>query len=130
MAANRLSLAHSFVNRDVAPCKQADWSKELKAKPAHYGADLKVCLAKLVTLEQVAAALPADHVVASIALREVCTVAMREAIVDPERALLPTEEVAEPLPKGKLHFVLGGDRLIIRHLAKDCSRRVGAGDLH
>ena len=112
------ALAHSFVAREVSPCTKSSWDEDLRARAAHYDGDLDVCLAQPLTLEQIAAALPPDEVVASIPLRAVCTGSVLEDIMDPERVRLPEQEVEEPLPRAKLHFADGEADRIVAHLAR------------
>ena len=112
------ALAHTFVAREVSPCTKSSWDEDLRARAAHYDGDLDVCLAQPLTLEQIAAALPPDEVVASIPLRAVCTGSVLEDIMDPERVRLPEQEVEEPLPRAKLHFADGEAERIVAHLAR------------
>ena len=75
-----------------------------------------MCLAQPLMLEQIAAALPPDEVVASIPLRAACTGSVLKDVLDPERVRLPEQEVEEPLPRARLHFVDGEAQRIVAHL--------------
>ena len=94
------ALAHAFDAREVTPCTKSSWEEDLRARAAHYDGDLDVRLA--LTLEQIAATLPPDEVVASIPLRPMCTGNVLDGVLDLERVRLPEQEVEEPLCKTSL----------------------------